>query len=85
MKYIRNDDGFIAFLDDDLHEITDEDLPISDDFYLELLRAQEKGLDLNFECAALFKQQSLKEIDALKKDENESLKNEINELKKEKW
>ena len=83
MKYIRNDDGFIAFLDDDLHEITDEDLSISDDFYLELLRAQEKGLDLNFECAALFKQQSLKEIDALK-DENESLKNEINELKKEK-
>ena len=84
MKYIRNDDGFIAFLDDDLHEITDEDLPISDDFYLELLRAQEKGLDLNFECAALLKQQSLKEVDALKKDENESLKNEINELKKEK-
>lgn len=50
MKYIRNDDGFIAFLDDDLHEITDEDLAISDDFYLELLEAQEKGLELNFEC-----------------------------------
>ena len=84
MKYIRKINETIAFLDDDLHEITDEDLAISDDFYLELLRAQEKGLDLNFECAALFKQQSLKEIDSLKKDENESLKNEINELKKEK-
>ena len=84
MKYIRKINETIAFLDDDLHEITDEDLAISDDFYLELLEAQEKGLELNFECVfALFKQQSLKEIDALK-DENESLKNEINELKKEK-
>ena len=84
MKYIRKINETITFLDNDIHEISEEDLAISDDFYLELLRAQEKGLDLNFECAALFKQQSLKEIDALK-DENESLKNEINELKKEKW
>ena len=37
MKYIRNDDGFIAFLDDNLHEITDEDLPISDDFYFKFI------------------------------------------------
>ena len=49
MKYIRKINETIAFLDDDLHEITDEDLAISDDFYLELLEAQEKGLELNVE------------------------------------
>ena len=50
MKYIRKINETIAFLDNDIHEISEEDLAISDDFYLELLEAQEKGLELNFEC-----------------------------------
>ena len=50
MKYIRKINETIAFLDNDIHEISEEDLVISDDFYLELLEAQEKGLELNFEC-----------------------------------
>ena len=61
MKYIRNDDGFIAFLDDDLHEITDEDLPISDDFYFKLLQAQEAGLELKRDHVSLLHE----ELDAL--------------------
>ena len=61
MKYIRNDDGFIAFLDDNLHEITDEDLPISDDFYFKLLQAQEVGLELKHDHVSLL----YEELDAL--------------------
>ena len=62
MKYIRKINETIAFLDDDLHEITDEDLAISDDFYLELLEAQEKGLELNFECVFALLKQHLKTL-----------------------
>lgn len=48
MKYIRRINESIAFLDNGVHEINEEDLAISDDFYLELLTAQENGLELNF-------------------------------------
>ena len=61
MKYVRNDDGFIAFLDDNLHEITNEDLPISDDFYFKLLQAQEVGLELKHDHVSLL----YEELDAL--------------------
>ena len=61
MKYIRNDTGFIAFLDDDFHEIIDEDLPISDDFYFKLIQAQEVGLELKHDYVSLL----YEELDAL--------------------
>ena len=49
MKYIRlNEDDTIGFLDDEIHEITDSDVSISEEEYSNLITLQESGESLTF-------------------------------------
>ena len=53
MKYIRiNEDNTIGFFDDEINNIQDEDIAITDDCYNELIKLQENGNSLTYNIAS---------------------------------
>ena len=54
MKYIRiNDDNKIGFFDDEINNIQDEDIAITDECYNELIELQENGSSLTHNTVSI--------------------------------